>query len=280
MTSTIAPVPSRNRLSWSRPTPDPLPARRGVTAPSAGVTVSGDIHLSHSQCRTYSECSLEWYLSRRYPAEFVSANLIFGSSFHAALDVHFQARLEGREATLEDMLAAFTAHWNDEIAGKHRRAPVQVKFSAKDESEENLRALAERMLLAFLEYQKGRVSEVIAIEEEFRIELDADLPPLVGKIDLIEVETGEDGTRRLYLTDFKTASKKPTLDTIGADQAQLYGRAAVGMGLVNAFRLPLALRYLVVTKTKAPEVVTLPVKLIVRQSTDLRGDNSWELFGW
>jgi len=33
-------------------------------------------------------------------------------------------------------------------------------------------------------------------------------------------------------------------------------------------------------KLEAPEVVTLPVKLIVRQSTDLRGDNSWELFGW
>ena len=101
---------------------------------------------------------------------------------------------------------------------------------------------------------------MIAIEEPFRIELDAGLPPLVGKIDLIEIETAPDGTRHLCLTDFKTAARKPTLDDLGSDQAQLYGRAAVGMGMVNAFRLPLALRYLVVTKTKHPEVHILEVE--------------------
>ena len=264
MSSAIASVPVRDRLSWSRPSSGSLPQRPGVNTTSAVVPPasgkSGGVHLSHSQCRTYAGCSLQWFLSRRYPPEFVPANLLFGASFHAAMDAYYQARLEGRDAGLDDLLAAFSTHWAEELAGVHGHGSVPVKFSAKDESEDNLRALAERMISAFLEYQKGRTSQVIAIEEGFRIDLDADLPSLVGKIDLIELETGSDGTRRLCLTDFKTAAKKPTLDDLGSDQAQLYGRAAVGMGLVNAFQLPLALRYLVVTKTKNPEVHVLEVE--------------------
>ena len=31
---------------------------------------------------------------------------------------------------------------------------------------------------------------------------------------------------------------------------------------------------------KEPEVIKLPVNLIVRQSTDLRGEKNWELYGW
>ena len=275
MHSALAPTSSWGRLSWSRPAPGSPPGRTRVD-PDSAAPVGGkshDVHLSHSQCRTYSDCSLQWYLSRRHPPESVSSSLVFGSSFHAALDAYFQARLEGRAATLDDLLAAFSTHWADELAGRHSRtptkAPLPVKYSAKDESEENLRALAGRMLSAFLEHPRGRMTEVIAIEEEFRIDLDADLPPLIGRIDLIEVETGPDGNRRLCLTDFKTASKKQTLDDIGSDQMRVYGRAAVGLGLMNAFQLPLVLRYLVITKTKTPEVQVLEVEDSPRDWTRL-----------
>ena len=159
---------------------------------------------------------------------------------------------------------------SEELAGQHGHAPAPLKFTTKDESEDNLRSLAERMFAAFLEYQQSRTSEVIAIEECFRIELGDDLPPLVGKIDLIEIEADAEGHRTLCLTDFKTAARKPTLDDLGSDQLQLYGRAAVGLGLVNAFRLPLALRYLVVTKTKNPEVISVPVESTPRDWNRLR----------
>ncbi|MCL2001286.1 MAG: PD-(D/E)XK nuclease family protein, partial [Planctomycetes bacterium] len=216
-------------------------------------------HLSHSQCRSYAGCSLAWWLSRRCDPEFVASNLIFGASFHAALDAYYQARLEGREAVLEDLLIAFTKHWADELAGQQGHPPLPVKYTAKEEGEAGMRALAERMLAAFLEHQRQQPSEVIAIEEHFRVEVDSNLPPLVGRIDLIEIVTGGDGKRKLCLTDFKTAARKPSLDDIGMDQLLIYGKAAVGLGLVNAFRLPLELRYLVVTKTKNPEVITVPV---------------------
>ena len=180
------------------------------------------------------------------------------------------ARLEGRGVVLEDLTTAFSKYWAEELAGQHGHAPAPLKFTAKDENEENLRALAERMFAAFLEYQGSRTSEVIAIEENFRIEVGDDLPPLVGKIDLISIEPDAAGHRTLCLTDFKTAAKKPSLDDLGADQLQLYGRAAVGIGLVNAFRLPLALRYLVITKVKNPEVISVPVESTPRAWNRLR----------
>ena len=168
---------------------------------------------------------MQWFLSRRYPPESVPANLVFGASFHAALDAYYQARLEGRDAGLDDLLAAFSTHWAEELAGKHGHESVPVKFSAKDEDEANLRALAERMLSAFLEYRKERASEVIAIEESFRVDVADDLPPLVGRVDLVEIVTGDDGARTICLTDFKTAARKPTLEDLGADQLLIYGKA-------------------------------------------------------
>ena len=89
---------------------------------------------------------------------------------------------------MEDLTAAFSKYWAEELAGQHGHAPAPLKFTAKDENEENLRALAERMFAAFLEYQGARTSEVIAIEESFRVELGDGLPPVVGKIDLIETD--------------------------------------------------------------------------------------------
>jgi len=276
MFHTTAPSPKRERTrivpplditAYPRPIAPSSPATRSTSeCPKADP---GEVHLSYSQTRNYGGCPLAWWLSRRYAAEFVPANLIFGASFHAALDAYYQARLEGREAGLDDLLAAFSKHWSEELEGRHGHPPAPVKFSAKDESEENLLALAGRMLSAFLDRQHEQPSEVIAIEESFRIEIGDDLPPLVGRIDLIEIATGEDGQRTLCLTDFKTSSRKQTLDDIGNEQLLIYGRAAVGLGLVNAFNLPLALRYLLVTKTKEPQVLTVPAEHTPRDWTRL-----------
>ena len=74
----------------------------------------------------------------------------------------------------------------------------------------------------------------------------------------------------MLFRSFKTAAKKPSLDDLGSDQLQLYGRAAVGLGLVNAFHLPLALRYLVITKTKNPEAISVPVESTPRDWNRLR----------
>ena len=277
MTCIASPLPIGERLSRLRP-PPPGAACCGATPPCISTTHSsiarpkGDTdepHLSHSQCRAYAGCSLAWWLSRRYDPEFTASSLVFGASFHAALDAHYQARLEGREAMQEELLAAFSRHWADELAGKHGHPPAPVKFTGKEEDEAGMRALAARMLAAFLEHQRQQPSEVIAIEETFRVEVDAGLPPLVGRIDLIEIATAEDGSRKLCLTDFKTAARKPSPDDLGSDQLLIYGKAAVGLGLVNAFRLPLELRYLVVTKTKNPEVITVAVEQTPRDWTRL-----------
>ena len=274
MTSIAAPIPLRDRLTRLTPPVSSASQQQSWEAPprntSSSPIPSRPDHLSHSQCRNYAGCSLGWWLSRRYAPEFVPSNLVFGSSFHAGLEAYYQAQLEGRVATANDLLAAFTTHWFDELAGKHGHAPAPLKFSAKDENEDHLRALALRMFEAFLAHHQQQPSEVIAIEEGFRIEVDTDLPPLAGKIDLIEIVTDEVGRRTLCLTDFKTAARKPSLDDLGVEQLQLYARAAVGLGLVNAFRLPLTLRYLVVTKCKEPSVVSVPVENTPRDWERLR----------
>ena len=263
MTTTTAPIPLRDRLPWFRPTPGAFPKR-----PSASATVAqaaagkpGDAHLSHSQVRAYAGCSLAWYLSRRYQPEFVAASLVFGSSIHAAINSFYQGRLEGRDVSQEDMLTAFSAHWSDEIVGKNSRTPtatpVPVKFTSKEEDEAGMRALAERVLGAFLaSVQPG---EVVAVEEPFEVTLASDLPPVKGRIDLLEIREDADGVRRLHLVDFKTSARRPTGEDIDADQLLLYALAADEIGWPDDLGLPLALRFDYLTKVKAPELISVPV---------------------
>ena len=50
-------------------------------------------HLSSSQLRTFSDCPLNWYLSRHYTPAFAPSCLVFGSAFHAALEAFYEAHL-------------------------------------------------------------------------------------------------------------------------------------------------------------------------------------------
>jgi len=257
MTTITAPIPLRDRLPWFRPTPGAFPKRPSASVAQPAAEKPGDAHLSHSQVRTYGGCSLQWYLSRRFQPEFMAASLLFGSSFHAALNTFYQGRLEGREVTLEDMLAAFSTHWSEELAGKHGHAPVPVKFTGKDESEDNLRALAERMIAAFL--ASAQPGKVVAVEEPFEVTIAPDLPVLKGRIDLLEIRDDADGVRRLHLVDFKTSARRPAGEDIDADQLLLYALAAEQIGWPDSLGLPLALRFDYLTKVKAPELISVPV---------------------
>ena len=129
----------------------PAPMRR--TAP---VNVQyPEPHLSFSQLRLFSQCSLAWQLSRQFQPAFVPVALLFGGAFHAAVERYYQARLEGRAADVADLLSAFDAHWQQET--EPRKPPV--KFNAKAEDATAMRDLAERMLTVFLA-SMGRISNL------------------------------------------------------------------------------------------------------------------------
>jgi len=204
-------------------------------------------HLSASQLRTYASCSLQWYFSRRYEPESVAAALVFGRAIHEAIQGFYQCRLEGITISLAEMMRLFDGSCASETKA--------ISFN-KTEDATSLREKAERMLQTFLkEVQPG---EIIGVEEPFTSPTEPGLPPLTGRIDLLEIRTDLDGVKRLHLVDFKTAATRPsTISDLSTDQLILYALAAQRTGLLAEFNLPLVLRYDVLTKTKSPEMISL-----------------------
>ena len=215
-------------------------------------------HISASQLRSYSGCPLAWRLSRTHRPEHVSAALIFGSAFHQAAELFYQKRLEGKTATLDDLIRAYDSKWLEHDTPKDGKPPLPVKFRAKSDPA-TLRQTAERMLEAFLAHVETNTGEVIAVEEEFLIQMAPGLPKLKGRIDLIEIKVDPAGGRHLHLVDLKTAAKRMTLEDVDRGQLDLYAIAMRETGLLEQLRLPLVLRVDVVTKTKSPEITPIPI---------------------
>jgi hypothetical protein len=211
-------------------------------------------HLSASQLRTFSQCSLQWLLSRYHKPEFVGSGLRFGGASHRALQAFYQGRLEGREVSSEAMLAAFDSAWAEE----EKEAPnVPVQFG-KNETKDGLRATAARMFECFVgSVQPGKV---VAVEERFECHLGDGMPPLVGYVDLVEIRKNAKGTEELAVVDFKTAARRPAEGIMDEDQLVIYGLGLARIGLLKQFDLPLSLRYDVLLKTKTAELLSIPVR--------------------
>jgi putative RecB family exonuclease len=209
-------------------------------------------HLSYSQIRTYASCPLAWKLSRTEKPEQTPAALVFGSAFHAAAERFYQARLEGGEPGLPDLLAAYDRAWVERTEGQ------AIRYPARADNPVALRELAERMLWAFLEHARAHTGEIIAVEEPFEVELAAGLPPLRGRLDLIEITDTPSG-KRLQLVDLKTAARRCGAEDIDREQLDLYALAARRTGLLRQFGLPLDLRVDLATKTKVCEIIPLAV---------------------
>lgn len=201
-------------------------------------------HLSHTQIQEFTTCPRRYHMHRRVglPAEFCPSSLLFGSAMHEVLSCYHQCRLEGRKCSLPQLVKVFVDYW--------RRESLQVRFKA-GESEKSLTVLATHMLEAYIrsDYAAGKV---LAVEEPFEIMLNKDMPPMKGRIDLVEI--GGDGS--LVVTDFKTASSRKTP---GPEQLVLYSKAVRSFDYPGSARA--RSRYVVLLKTKAPGpmIVDVPV---------------------
>jgi len=83
-----------------------------------------EVHLSHSQVREFLRCPRKYHLHRRLglEPEFCPSGLLFGSAMHRALALYHQRRLEGRSASLGDLLGAFNRCVDDEsLPVRYRR---------------------------------------------------------------------------------------------------------------------------------------------------------------
>lgn len=197
-----------------------------------------EVHLSHSQIQEFVQCPKKYDLHRRLglEPEFIPSGLLFGSAVHEAIALFHQARLEGREVDADELLTAFSSCWSAEA--------LPIRYGTR-EGRAGLMRRAQAMLECYLA-DPHCAGEVLAVEEAFVLDLSPDLPPVVGRIDL--VERAADG--RLVVTDLKTSknSKAPSIDQLVLYQEAAKDLDCTGNGRVTA-------RYLVLTKTKEPEVV-------------------------
>ncbi|MDB4770764.1 PD-(D/E)XK nuclease family protein [bacterium] len=203
-------------------------------------------YLSYSAVRTFQGCPLKYRF--RYidglPEDCVSSSLVFGSAIHAAVEFYFNQQLAGEvEPSLDELLDVYQQSWRD-------RSEQEVRFN-KSETADSLHGLADRMLKAFLASdltkQDGRI---IGVEEELRGELSAELPDLLGRVDLL-LETDDS----VIVQDFKT-SRSAWNEYQAEDQSEqllLYGDLVRRLVPGKKVRLQFA----VITKAKSPKVQLL-----------------------
>jgi hypothetical protein len=211
-----------------------MSAESALRAP-CDTTAHRPAHLSHSQVQSFVGCPRKWHYSHveHAPKERVGSALVFGIAAHDAVAQVNEAALLGERI---DASSAFITAWKQTVA----EAAIPVHYGTDDADD----LLAKgRALVAAYTPPPG----IIGVEQPFSIDLDPDLPPVEGRIDLIRrTETGD-----LAISDIKTAGTKILTDTHAAEaQLALYDVA-----------YPAACHVVVVLgKLKVPTVTLQPIK--------------------
>ncbi len=217
--------------------------------------ITGRDYVTYSQVATYQKCPLQWkfrYVDGAEPEE-VSAALLLGSGVHAAIEHHFQQIMQaGVLPSIDELLRVFDACWDKEI----NALPVTYP---KGQDRVTVRATAQRMIEQFMASPHAvPEGQIVGIEETFRVVLADDLPDLMGRIDVVTWLGNE-----LLITDYKTARSMWAPDTAqeNADQLMLYSVGMQDLARTLSDDAKIALRFVIVTKTKEVKIESLPVKL-------------------
>lgn len=239
---TTSPLHARNALRTL-----PIPANAPPHPNQVAQKLMGRSYLSWSSISTFLRCPIQFryqYVEGRQP-EFVSANLVFGSAIHSAIEFHYQQLFAGMKApTLETLLDIYDQSWKKESG--------EIRFG-KSESAASLRDLATRMLTAFQNHDLSKldtsVSPLIGVEETLRGAIIPGVPDILGRIDLL-VETPD----TLQIVDFKTSrsSWSSTKVNEAAPQQLLYSKLV--QPIADSLGKPIEIAWVVLTKTKQPKV--------------------------
>lgn len=167
-------------------------------------------HLSHSQVQSFTMCPRKWHYSHveRAPKERVGSALVFGIALHDACAAANESALTGEGY---NAAAGFVSAWKDAI--EQAGGPVHYGKDGADDLLAKGRALAAAY---------SPPSGIIGVEQPFTVELDPDLPPVEGRIDLIRrTETGD-----LAIADLKSSSSRLLTETDAVEaQLALYNEA-------------------------------------------------------
>lgn len=218
------------------------------------VELTGRDYLSYSAVSTYQACPLRYYFRyiQALPEAFVSSSLVFGSAIHAGLEHFYRELMQGnRTPALESLNDAYQAAWQS-----FGDRPIRY---GNDETRSSLDNLANRILTTFhsseLPAAPGRV---LGIEEEFRGELIPGCPEILARVDLL-VETPD----ALVVTDFKTSRSRWSAGHVEEAAGQLLLYHDLVRPLSDG--RPIRLEFVVVTKTKVPDLTRHPVTFDRRQ---------------
>jgi putative RecB family exonuclease len=199
-------------------------------------------HLSYSQIAMYLACSLRYqfhYVQRLEPA-FVGSSLAFGHCVHGAANALYQSVLEGDPLTAAQVHDVFRQEWESDNRNR------TIKFCNGD----TLSSLSEkaRRMLEVLHKSIDPTVQLVGLEEPFEVDLGKRVPPLVGVIDVVELNP--EGT--ITVVDLKTASRRYSEQSVHTNlQLTCYslGAGALGFNGETRFRLDVLL------KTKESELV-------------------------
>ncbi len=194
-------------------------------------------YLSASRIKVYLQCPRKYFLQyvRGIEPAWRPVPLLFGSSFHTAVD----AWLQKDAVTADAVKNIFRQSFTESV----EHSPIPVLFDEGDDLTKST-VLGEKMLEVFLD-RVPMPRKVYGVEVAFEVNLDPELPPVIGSLDAIVEE--EDG--RTSVWELKTSKRKYSGDQLTFDlQPTVYARAVQDLGLVADVVM------LVTTKTAKPDV--------------------------
>jgi len=200
-------------------------------------------HLSASAILSYCDCSLAYKFGRidRLPMEFKSDALEFGTCIHRVLEQFYSAKMIGEKILLKDIHQIFETTWKGIAQDRD-----DIRYADGNDFK-TLLMYGKDLLTTWYNKLPDDQFTILAIEEAFSFNL-PDIPiPIIGSIDLAEMDSA--GT--LIITDFKTSGRAYSKDEVSQNQQlTVYQIAAKRNGYADR---EILLRFDTLIKTKNPK---------------------------
>jgi len=199
-------------------------------------------HLSVSSVNSYIDCGLQYKFSKieKRKPDFISDNLVFGSSIHRILAEYNQEKMMGTILSSEELEQMFKQDW--EKSAKENDA---IQYS-KGKSYRILLNQGVKLLTEFIKSVPENNNTILAIEEPFVFQIEGMDIPFIGVMDLVEEES--DGS--LIITDYKTSKRAMSLNEVDSNfQLTVYYSAAKMNGYAKR---DISLKFDCLIKTQKP----------------------------
>lgn len=243
-------------------------------------------HLSVSSINTYIDCGLLYKFSRieKRKPDFVSDNLVFGSSIHRILAEFNQEKMMGNILSSDEVEQMFRQDWE-----RSAQDNDDIQYS-KGKSYRILLNQGVNILKEFMKKIPENDTTILAIEEPFECHIEGLDIPLIGVMDLVEED--EDGS--LTITDYKTSKRAMSIHEVDSSfQLTVYYTAAKMNGYADR---EVNLKFDCLIKTQKPrfeQVYTSrsgdhsakAIKKIkqvwdgIQKDVFIPNDNSWRCWG-